>query len=70
MERHPHPSHGRIPQVTLTSEGERRLAAANPAVRGLERSIEQDFTADDVAAVKGWLVAVAEQLEKGYAANR
>src|SRR6188472_3416409 len=35
--RRPHPTHGRILRVTLTSEGQRRLEAANPSVRALER---------------------------------
>src|SRR3954453_3657898 len=56
IERHPHPTHGRILQVELTSEGERRLEAASPAVRALDRPIEEGFSADEVAAVKAWLV--------------
>ena len=62
IERHPHPTHGRILQVQLTSEGERRLEAANPAVRTLEAAIEDGFTADEMAAVKEWLVTAAERL--------
>jgi DNA-binding MarR family transcriptional regulator len=62
VERHPHPTHGRILQVELTSEGRRRLEAAHPAVRGLEEAIEEGFTADEIAAVKRWLVASAERL--------
>jgi DNA-binding MarR family transcriptional regulator len=64
IEREPHPTHGRILQVTLTSEGRRRLEAAHPAVRGLERAIERDFTSEDIAAVKAWLVATAQRLER------
>ncbi len=64
IERHPHPTHGRILQVTLTEEGERRLEAAHPAVRGLETAIEEGFTADEMAAVKHWLVVAAERLER------
>jgi len=64
VERHPHPTHGRILQVTLTREGERRLKAATPAVRGLESTIEQDFSPEQIAAVKAWLVASAQRLEK------
>ena len=63
IERHPHPTHGRILQVELTAEGERRLEAAHPVVRGLESTIEQGCTADEIAAVKTWLVAAAERLE-------
>jgi DNA-binding MarR family transcriptional regulator len=63
IERHRHPTHGRILQVTLTSEGKRRLEAANPAVRKLEAAIERDFSADEVATVKAWLVASANRLE-------
>jgi len=64
VERHPHPTHGRILQVSLTPEGQRRLEAATPAVRELEDAIEAGLPAKDVAAVKGWLVASAERLEK------
>ena len=62
IDRRPHPTHGRILQVTLSAEGERRLAAATPAVRALEAAIEQDMTPDEIAAVKGWLVAAAQRL--------
>lgn len=64
IERHPHPTHGRILQASLTSEGERRLEAATPAVRGLEDAIEEDLAPDDIAAVKAWLVASAQRLEE------
>ena len=64
VERHPHPTHGRILQVFLTSEGERRLEAAHPAVRGLEAAIEEGFTADEIVAAKTWLVAAAQRLEQ------
>jgi DNA-binding MarR family transcriptional regulator len=64
IERHPHPTHGRILQVTLTKEGERRLEAAHPAVRGLETEIEEGFTAEEIAAVKRWMVVAAERLER------
>lgn len=64
IERHPHPTHGRILQVSLTSEGERRLEAAHPAVRGLEAAIEEGFSADEILAAKAWLVAAAQRLEQ------
>src|SRR3954454_4809050 len=63
IERRGHPTHGRILQATLTEEGRRRLAAANPAVRRLERSIERGFDADEIALVKRWLVVAAQTLE-------
>src|SRR4051794_19508354 len=62
IERGAHPTHGRILQATLTDEGRRRLRAASPAVRRLERGIERDFSADEIALVKRWLVAAAQQL--------
>jgi len=64
IERQPHPTHGRILQATLTGEGQRRLEAARPAVRGLERAIEREFTPDEIATVKAWLVATAQRLER------
>jgi DNA-binding MarR family transcriptional regulator len=63
VERHPHPTHGRILQVTLTPEGERRLEAARPEVLRLEAEIERDFSAEEMAVVKRWLVAAAERFE-------
>jgi DNA-binding MarR family transcriptional regulator len=64
IERRPHPTHGRILQATLTSEGQRRLESANPTVRALERAIERDFTPDEIATIKTWLVAAAKRLER------
>jgi len=63
IERRGHPTHGRILQATLTEEGRRRLAAANPAVRRLERSIERGFDAGEIAVVRRWLVEAAGRLE-------
>src|SRR5918995_3660068 len=62
--REPHPTHGRILQATLTSEGRRRLEAANPPIRALRRTIERDLTPDEIATIKAWLVAAAQRLER------
>jgi DNA-binding MarR family transcriptional regulator len=62
IERRPHPTHGRILQATLTDQGQRRLQAANPAVRALEAAIEDGFTADQIATIKTWLVEAAKRL--------
>jgi DNA-binding MarR family transcriptional regulator len=62
IERHPHPTHGRILQATLTDEGQRRLQAANPAARALSAALEEGFTADQIATVKTWLVEAAKRL--------
>jgi DNA-binding MarR family transcriptional regulator len=64
IERHPHPVHGRIRQVTLTDEGERRLKAATPAVLRLEAAIEEQLDPDELGAIKAWLVRSARRLEK------
>jgi DNA-binding MarR family transcriptional regulator len=68
IERHPHPIHGRILQVDLSGEGRRRLEAADPAVRALEADLERDFTAEEIATVKAWLVASAKRLGRSPAA--
>ena len=70
VERRPHPTHGRILQVNLTDEGERRLGAATPAVRRLERAIEEDLSPDQVAAAKEWLVTSARRLDEIAASRR
>ena len=62
IERRPHPTHGRIRQATLTDEGRQRLQAANPAVRAIEASVEDGFTADEIATIKTWLVEAAKRL--------
>ena len=62
IERHPHPTHGRILRSTLTDEGQRRLQAANPAIRALEAAIEEGFTPDEIAIIKTWLVEAAKRL--------
>lgn len=63
VERRPHPTHGRILQVTLTREGKRRLDAATPAVRALERAVEADASPRELKVVKRWLVASAQRLQ-------
>jgi DNA-binding MarR family transcriptional regulator len=62
--RRAHATHGRILQAFLTAEGERRLARATPAVRGVEELIESGLAPHEVAAVKRWLVAVAQRLDR------
>jgi DNA-binding MarR family transcriptional regulator len=64
IRRSPHPTHGRILQVTLTEAGNRRCEAATPAVQALEREIEEGVPADELAAVKGWLVESAQRLQR------
>jgi DNA-binding MarR family transcriptional regulator len=64
IERHPHPTHGRILQVMPTREGERRLEAATPAVRALEDAIEEDLAPGKIAGVKAWLATSAQRLEE------
>jgi hypothetical protein len=52
LERRPHPTHGRILQVTLTNVGRRNLEAAPPAVRELEREAKHGYTAGEITIVK------------------
>ena len=70
IERHAHPTHGRILQASLTGEGQRRLKLATPAVRHLEAAIEDGFTPGEIAAIKTWLVRAAERMEAISAARR
>lgn len=63
VERAPHPTHGRIIQISLTDEGWRRLDAATPVVRALEDAIEQGVSPKQLTAVKEWLVESARRLD-------
>jgi DNA-binding MarR family transcriptional regulator len=65
--RQPHPTHGRILQVSLTEEGRHRLEAATPGVRALEAEIEDGLSEVDLAVVKRWLVAAARTAEHATA---
>ena len=62
VRRAPHPTHGRILQVSLTDEGEKRLAAARPVVDGLERIVEDGYSDKQIALVSEWLVSAAERM--------
>jgi DNA-binding MarR family transcriptional regulator len=64
IERQPHPRHGRILQATLTTEGQQRLEAANPSIRAIDWATERDFSPDEIATVRTWLVATAQRLER------
>src|SRR4051812_15490644 len=55
VKRRPHPSHGRIVQLTLTRKGQRRLAAATPAVQALEDAVEAGLKVTELTSVKAWL---------------
>jgi DNA-binding MarR family transcriptional regulator len=63
IERHAHPTHGRILQTELTHEGRRRLERATPAVRRVEAVIEEGLSAEELAAIKNWLVTAAQRME-------
>jgi len=62
--RHPHPTHGRILQVTLSAVGRQRLESAQPAVRELEREAERGLSAADLTTIKAWLVTTGKRLER------
>jgi DNA-binding MarR family transcriptional regulator len=70
VERRPHPTHGRILQVWLTSEGGRRLETATPTVRALEASVEAGLSRGEVSALKEWLVTAAKRLEQATTSTR
>lgn len=65
VERRHHATHGRIVETWLTPEGRKRLRAATPSVRALERVLEQGLTHDQLDAVKTWLVSCAQRMAEG-----
>ncbi len=62
IERHPHPTHGRILQVT-DDGGPTATRCREPDLRALERAIERD-SPRRIATIKTWLVAAAQRLEQ------
>jgi DNA-binding MarR family transcriptional regulator len=62
VERRPHPTHGRILQVSLTDEGQRRLESARPAVDALEAALDDGLSDEQIGLVREWLVTAAKRM--------
>src|SRR4051794_27428081 len=62
VQRRPHATHGRILQITLTHEGERRLDAARVKIAELERIVERGYDEEQMAIIKEWLVTAAQRM--------
>jgi DNA-binding MarR family transcriptional regulator len=62
VQRRPHATHGRILQITLTDEGERRLDAARVKIAELERIVERGYDEEQMAIIKEWLVTAAQRM--------
>jgi DNA-binding MarR family transcriptional regulator len=70
VQREPHPTHGRILEVFPTEEGLRRFKAARPAIRRLEGTMCDGFSAAEVETVKRWLVRSADALSSKSGGRR
>jgi DNA-binding MarR family transcriptional regulator len=57
-----HPVHGRILRLALTAAGKARLGRARARVDRLERRVLAGLAAQDEAAIRNWLVTLAETL--------
>ena len=55
-----HATHGRVLQIDLTDDGRQLLARCRASVRSVERELLEGLTPADEAAVRKWLVHVAE----------
>jgi DNA-binding MarR family transcriptional regulator len=64
------PAEGRARAAQLSSDGERRLAAASAGVAAVEAVLWDAASDADRPAVMAWLTAAAEQLEADRAASR
>ena len=62
LTRTPHPEHGRIQQLTTTSEGERVALEADGAVRGLESDLRSWLGDDEAETLRQLLLRVREFL--------
>jgi DNA-binding MarR family transcriptional regulator len=62
VQRTRHPTHGRILQVNLTEQGQRRLDAARPDVDRLEAIVEEGYSAKQIALIREWLVTAAKRM--------
>ena len=64
VRREQHPTHGRVLQLYATDEGVARVRKAYPAVEALEATIAAGLSDRQLAAVKRWLVDVAQRVPK------
>jgi DNA-binding MarR family transcriptional regulator len=62
VQRQPHATHGRILQITLTEEGERRVDEARSKITRLERTVEEGYSPEQIAIIKEWLVTAAQRM--------
>ena len=62
VQRRPHATHGRILQLTLTDEGERRVEEARPIVGGLEQIADEGYSDEQLAIIREWLVTTAQRM--------
>jgi DNA-binding MarR family transcriptional regulator len=65
VERRPHPRDRRAQQTFLTVGGRERLHAAIPAVRAVEASLEQGFSAGEREVARAWLQRMAGAASPG-----
>ncbi|WP_027342760.1 MarR family winged helix-turn-helix transcriptional regulator [Hamadaea tsunoensis] len=59
IERRPHPNDRRTHQLFLTGPGRKRLDEAKVAVSRREAEVEADFSPEQQAMIRTWLVGVA-----------
>lgn len=59
--RTPHATHGRVLQIGVSTKGRQLLARCRTAVDAIEREMAVGLTAVEEAAVRRWLVRIAQQ---------
>lgn len=59
--RTPHATHGRVLQIGVSAKGRQLLARCRTAVDAIEREMAVGLTAVEEAAVRRWLVRIAQQ---------
>ncbi len=63
--RQAHPVHGRVLPLVLSASGEQRLDRARRAALTVERSAQQSLSAEELTAVRRWLVRLAQDGAEG-----
>lgn len=61
----PHPVHGRVLQWSLTKRGLDLLQACRRHAMALERRLEKDMSATELATIRRWLAKIAVDLQEG-----
>jgi len=65
VEKRPHPTHGRVIELSLTPAGDALLEQCKACTDGVEGGLTRGLSGEDEAVVRRWLASLASGIEPG-----